>query len=245
MSDAPRRLPQRTDADRVKTITRRMSGGSDDGQSANTRPVKPRPRRDNPRTPLGNGTVVTGDTSAALDADGVGLAIVSTEAGDPASTTKAALNSVALAPNAQANGEQALSLGYSAVGRDGGAIVAGWGAAGYGELIILLGASGVIGTTGTAAADGGGVGVGFAVKVYGVDSLALGKSAQVGTTGSPARNAAAVGSNSFAPNDDDFMLGNAANNVQVPGKLILSDDAGGRWELRVSTGGALSVVAYP
>lgn len=51
MADAPRRLPQRVDAERLPTIARRMAAGSDDGQTANARPVQRRRARPAPHVP--------------------------------------------------------------------------------------------------------------------------------------------------------------------------------------------------
>lgn len=237
MADAPRRLPQRTDADRVKTVTRRMAGGSDDGQTATARPVRHRARREIPRG-ASSGNVITGDTSGAAAAGGVAIAIESTDSGNTGSTTIASgIDSISLGVNAEATGDQSVAYGYSAA-------APGANCAALGPYTTADGVASV--ATGTSAvADGqGATAAGFEANAYGDFSTAIGFGSEVGASGSPVASSTAI-NGAHVTEPHQVGLGTVDDSVVISGSLVLRDSAGGLWRLAVDTSGTLTTVSYP
>jgi hypothetical protein len=117
---------------------------------------------------------------------------------DDASHLGAGTFSIALGDAAQSPGTRGIAIGQSAYADDGG-----------GGYSVAVGASSY------ATADA--VAIGDSPTANGTQSVAIGRSAQ-----SEGVRSVAIGASAYAPNDDDFMLGVAGHNVQIPGSLTVT-----------------------
>lgn len=235
--DAPRHLPP-TPAERLKTIATRAAAGSGQGSTGFYRPVT-QPKRG---SDSGVGTVITGE--GAEDA----TSITSANGGYGSSSATGLNGAIAIGTDSESLGSGTVAIGAAAYAIGGpdptnlGATAIGPGARAEGDEATAIGASTEAHSAGSSW---GPVAVGAGAAAYGDAAIAIGRQAAAGASGSEAAGAVAIGAGALAPNANDFVLGNGNHNVQVPGKFILTDVAGGQWQLVVSTGGVLSVVAFP
>lgn len=216
MTDVPRRL-RPTSGKRTNTILTQTHGAhSAKGSTAAARPVTKTKNAQQYVPPSPGGIVYVGITGAGA------IAIESTSS-NPDSSTVAADGAVVMGP--LSNG----GTGAAVVGRDVNA---------SGEYCARLGFGGLV-------SGSRGVGIGYAITVTGDHGGAVGDECESLANGAWAFGVDSGGTPASAPNENDFVLGTANHNVQVPGKFILTDGSGGQWQLVVDTSGALSTVAYP
>lgn len=220
MVDVPRHLP-RTQLERIRNVARTHAALSGGGSTAAARPVTQGTSAPQVyRAPGTGGAVKTGDSSGENS-----VAIASTTTDDGGVTATGA-DAVAIGYGAHAGGFLSVALGGLSTSADGadGAICIGWNALASGDASIA------IGTGGTSAAS---------TRATGTESVAIGPQAQASGSRS-----VAIGADAAASGDDQIALG-SSHVVIVRGSLCLADSAGNLHQVVVSTGGALSTVAYP
>lgn len=224
----PRRLPPNDD-ERQSTIDKTGAAGSGRGQSPSYRP---------PRSGTGNQQGRGQQAFDEMDPVVIGL--------DAASTSGRA---VAVGAGSQANFDHSTALGADSTADGGAAISIGHFSSATGDAALAVGSA--------AGANGmNTVALGRDAYAEGDQAIALGSATAEGANstaiqgiahanGAVAIGADHAGATAHALNQDEFVLGTSAHIVIVHGKLVLDDGTGGLWQLSVSTGGVLSVVAYP
>lgn len=139
----------------------------------------------------------------------------STQVGVGASASAA--GATAAGPQATASVQDATAVGHSALASDQGATAAGASAE------ATFPQSTAVGNAAVASASA---------------ATAVGTNAVAGFATSTA-----VGAGATTTKDHQVMLGTDADAVEVPGMLVLHDDTGARWAVKVSPGGFLMVGA--
>lgn len=197
---------------------------------------------------IGPSAAASGDSSVALGNTAAASGISSI------SVLGAATGNNSIALKGEASGSPSISIGVSS--RAGTQSVAVGYFARAGDFNIAIGQNAGPATADAAYTGGGavmigsgarcrgntGVAVGYSSQTIGAEAIAFGRSAQA--TGA---RSIAIGKFTHADDDDTAKIG--ADTLEVEARsvtesaLILTDSAGGRWKITVSTGGALTTTA--
>jgi hypothetical protein len=141
---------------------------------------------------------------------------------------------------ADAEGVGAIAIGVSSGASADGTVAVGWSASSDAYRSATLGYGAFVNSSAER-----GLAAGAESGVHGAWGTALGARTVADAAGSMAIGCDSGGTGAVSAVTDEIRLGTNSHVTVIEGKLVIADGSGGLHQIVVSTGGALSTVAYP